>query len=137
VSGDKLLDRLRAGNLTLLVEREGRLAFASDRTSLKPLFRGVLEHPEIFEGADVADRVVGLAAAYLLTHAKIRRVVATVISREAEKALDDAGIEHSAEQRVKTLQDPPFADGIGLEKMARDAGSPQRFLEILRLKMTA
>src|SRR5688572_10826782 len=67
---DRMLDRLKAGALTLLVEREGRLVHASDRGGLKPLYDGVIVHPELFEGAEVADRVVGLAAAYLLVHAR-------------------------------------------------------------------
>lgn len=132
----KLLERMRSGGLTLLVERQGRLAFASDRTGLRPLYRGVVEHPDLFEGAEVADRVVGLAAAYLLLQAKVARVSAGVMAREAERALAEAGIESEAETKVKALTDPPLQpDGIGLEQMAREAASPAHFLEALRAKL--
>ncbi len=130
---NELLKRLRAGQLTLLVERRGRLAFASDRAGLKPLYRGIVEHPETFEGSDVADKVVGLAAALLLAHARVARVVAGVISKEAEAYLDEVGIAYEGETRVKKLDDPVLQpEGMGLEQMARAAGTPARFIETVR-----
>jgi hypothetical protein len=126
---DKMLERLRTGGLTLLVEKGGRLVHASDRAGLRPLFDGVIEHPEIFEGADVAPSVVGLAAAYLLVNVRAARVITPSITREAEKALTEAGIVHHGEQRLKALEDPD-----GHEQLARESVTPARFLEALRTK---
>jgi iron complex outermembrane receptor protein len=129
---DKMLERLHAGGLTLLVEREGRLVHASDRAGLRPLYEGVIEHPQLFEGADVADRVVGLAAAYLLVHAHAARVATPVITRDAEKALAEAGIPFSAQSRVKHIEDVPLPDGVGVEQLAHDSVTPATFVEALR-----
>lgn len=132
--GERLLERLRAGGLTLLVEREGRLVHASDRGGLRPLYEGIIAHPQLFESADVADRVVGLAAAYLLVHARVARVATPLISKEAERALAEAGIPFAAQSRVKNLEDVPLPEGIGTEQLARDSVTPATFVEALRTR---
>ncbi|MEZ0228242.1 MAG: DUF1893 domain-containing protein [Planctomycetota bacterium] len=129
-----MLDRLKTGGLTLLVEREGRLVHASDRGGLKPLYDGIIVHPDLFEGADVADRVVGLAAAYLLVHAKVARVSTPLIARDAEKAFQEAGIPFHAASRVKALEDVPIGDGVGVEQLAHDSVTPATFVEQLRTR---
>ncbi len=131
---DRMLGRLKAGGLTLLVEREGRLSHASDRGGLKPLYDGVIVHPDLFEGAEVADRVVGLAAAYLLVYARVARVATPLIAKDAEKALQEAGIPFHATSRVKELEDVPVADGVGVEQLARDSVTPATFVEQLRTR---
>ncbi len=131
---DKMLERLRLGGLTLLVEREGRLVHASDRGGLKPLYEGIIEHPQLFDGAEVADRVVGLAAAYLLIHARVGRLSTPLITKDAEKALNEAGISFSSTSRIKQLQDVAFPDGVGMEQLARDSVSPATFVDSLRTR---
>jgi len=127
-----MLERLRLGGLTLLVEREGRLVHASDRGGLRPLYEGIIEHPQLFEGAEVADRVVGLAAAYLLVHAHVARVVSPLMTRDAERALNEAGIPFNSQSRVKSLEDLPLPDGTGMEELAKDSVTPATFVEALR-----
>ena len=133
---DKLLERLRAGELTLLVERGGRLAFASDRSGLRPLFRAVLEHPELFEGAEVGCHEVGLATAYLFLYAKVTRVATDLVAKEAERALDEAGVAVAADQRLKQLDSPSAVEALDYDQLARDAGSVGRFVEDLRNRLT-
>ena len=129
-----MLERLRLGGLTLLVEREGRLVHASDRGGLRPLYEGIIEHPQLFDGAEVADRVVGLAAAYLLIHARVGRLSTPLITKDAEKALNEAGISFSSTSRIKQLQDVAFPDGMGMEQLARDSVSPATFVDSLRTR---
>jgi len=133
-TSERLLDRLHKGGLTLLVEREARLAYASDRGGLRPLYEGIKEHPELFEGAEVADKVIGLAAAYLLAYARVSRVATPLIAKEAERALAEAGIVFTARSRVKELEDVPLQDGVGLEQLARDSVTPATFVEALRTR---
>jgi hypothetical protein len=134
---EKLLERLRAGSLTLLVERGGKLGFASDRPGIRPVFRAVLEHPEIFEGADVATRSLGLALAYLFLHAKVARVSTGVITREAERALEEGGVALAAEQKLKALKEGKDADPgeVELDQIARDVGTVGRFIDELRQRL--
>lgn len=134
-SGSPILDRLRDQNLTLLVERGGRLVFASDRRGMRTLYYAVVEHLDLFEGADVADRVVGLASAYVLLHARAARVFATVMSHDARRALRESGIPHEAQTFVKQVVDAPHDAAVPMEAIAREAGSPGRFVEELRARL--
>jgi hypothetical protein len=144
-AGDKLMERLRASELALLVERGGRLAFASDRPGFRPLFRAVLEHAELFEGADVGCLAIGLSTAYLFAHARVARVATSVLSKEGERALQDAGIAIAAGERVKAFVAPKPVKGAAVEtreaieaelneldQLARDAGTVGRFVDELR-----
>jgi hypothetical protein len=130
-----ILDRLRGGELTLLVERGGRLIFASDRPGIKSLYRAVHEHLELFEGSDVADKVVGIAAAYLLVYARVGRVYAQVCGKDAQRVLKEAGIQVETESLVKQIDDDP-REPYPMEALAREAGGPARFVEELRARFT-
>lgn len=131
-----ILDRLKKGGHTLRAERGGKLLFLSDRRGLRALYETVSEHPDLFEGSEVADKVVGLAAAFILIHMRSARVCALVMSQEARRALKEAVVPHEAETLVKAIQDgPQDAAILPLEQMAREAGTPARFVEELRLRL--
>jgi hypothetical protein len=122
-----LVDRLRKEKLTLLVEGGGELLFASDRLGLKPLRELVFEHPHLLDGADAALPTVGLAAAYLLIHAKVGRVFTKVMTYEARRAFDDVGIEYQAGSHARKLaSDDPSASH---DPQAKDAVTWQAFVE--------
>ena len=52
----------------------------------------VTSHPDLTQGASVADKVIGLGAAFLLVKGGVAEVYAEVISRPAVSKLQDAGI---------------------------------------------
>lgn len=127
-----ILARLRSGGLTLLVESAGAPTFLSDRPGFAPL-RGLLfEHPNLLDGADVAMPAVGLAAAYVLLHAKVGRLYVQHLSQEARKAFEEEGIEHHALNVAKKLPDDAAAVHEPLDARAREAVTPLAFVEELR-----
>lgn len=127
-----ILARLRSGELTLLVESGGAPTFMSDRPGFAPL-RGLLfEHPNLLDGADVAMPAVGLAAAYLLMHAKVGRLYVQHLSQEARKALEEEGIEHHAHSVAKKLPEEAATVHEPLDARAREAVTPLAFVEELR-----
>src|SRR5262249_6914670 len=106
-------------------------------------FRGMMEHPELFEGSDVGCLAVGLSTAYLFTNAKVARVATALLTKEAERALEEAGIAVAAEERIKLFVAPKLARGTPepdptprelaeFDQLARDAGTVGRFLDELR-----
>ena len=130
-----MLARLRAEACTLLVEREGRVMFASDRRGLRPLWRAVTEHQDVVEGADVADKVIGLAAAYLLLYGRVGRVFAGIMSQDARRVLRDANVPHEAESFVKQILDESRDEPCPMEQLAREAGEVARFVDELRTRL--
>lgn len=129
---DPIMDRLTRGKLRLLVESDGQLVLASDRTGLAPLRDAVFEHGSLLDGADIALPAVGIAAALLLIHAKAGRVYTGVMTQEARKALDGEGIEHHEGQLVKKLGDDHAAAFDTFDGRAREAVTPLAFVEELR-----
>lgn len=129
-----LLERLIESDLTLLVEAEDDVLCASDRPGLQALRDFALQHTDLLDGSDVALPDVGLAAAYLLLHAKVGRVWAGVISDEAKQLLSEEGIEFEAGKTRRTdSKDPVLAE---LDALARDAVSQSAFVEDLRRQRT-
>ena len=129
---DPILDRLEQQHLTVLIEVDGQLGFATDREGLRPLFDVTVEHPELVDGADAALPAVGLGAAYLLIVAKVGRVFTGLLTHEARAALDEEGIEHEAEKTVKKLPEPYQTRFSALDERARQAVTAQAFAEDLR-----
>src|SRR5262245_23244224 len=131
---NSLLDRLRAEKLTLLVERGGKRVFASDRRGIRTLYEAVSENLALFEGSDVADKVVGLAAAYILVYARVGKISAALMSQEARRFLKEAGVAHEADSFVKALEEQPH-DPVPAESIARASQSPSTFVEELRARL--
>lgn len=122
------MQRLARQSLSLLVEQEGKLLFASDRPGLTPLRDALFFHPTLLDGSDVALPAVGLAGAYLLILGKVGRVYAGAISQEARAALSEEGIEHhgsAVKKLAEHLADP-------LDARARRAVTPQAFVDELK-----
>jgi hypothetical protein len=127
-----LLTKANAQNLSLYVEREGTVTYVSDRAGLRPLLRGVTDFPGCFDGAVVVDRVVGLAAAYLLIHGKVKRVITPLVTEDGATALEDAGVQVDATQRVERLLDDRRHDLCPMEAMARQSGGFALFVHQLQ-----
>jgi hypothetical protein len=131
---NSLLDRLRAEKLTLLVERGGKRVFASDRRGIRTLYEAVSDNLALFEGSEVADKVVGLAAAYILVYARAGKISATLMSQEARRFLKDSNVPHDADSFVKALDEQPH-EAVPAETIARASQSPSTFVEELRARL--
>ncbi len=128
---DPIIERLAQQQLTLLVEQEGKLIFASDRPGLAALRDALFFHPELLDGSEVALPGVGLAAAYLLILGKAGEVHAQALSREAKDALAEEGIEHRGSV-VKKLPQASAEPMATLDARAREAVTPQAFVDDLK-----
>ena len=74
------------------VARDGRVVAVLEGHGLAPIEEAERKDPRIFAAADVADRVVGLAAARIYLKGGARWVYGRVMSEQGRKALSDAGI---------------------------------------------
>lgn len=129
-----ILERMAAQRLTVLVENQGRLVFASDRPGIEPLRQLVRQRPELLDGSDVGIPAIGLAVAYLLIGFKVGRVFTRTITHEAHKAFDAEGIEHTAQDKQKRLAaDEPLG---ALDERARSSPTMLAFVEELKQQAT-
>lgn len=83
---------------------------------------GLHLHPISFSnGATIADKVVGIAAAALIIKVGIKKAYAEVISLPAAKLLRDANIEVDYVQMVPMIENKGKTDWCPLEKLCLSA----------------
>lgn len=83
---EKLIEMLRDGGHSLVIDNGTVSAF--DGRGVADLLRLLETAPIFLEGALVADKVVGKAAAALMALAKVKEVYAEVVSRPALELLE-------------------------------------------------
>ena len=102
---ESLLKFLDDEKLTLFIVRDGRIMLRSKDKGLRTLALAVREKPELLRGAIVVDKVVGVAAALLLSEAGPKQVVAWVMSLGAQERLAKAEAAPHARELVEMILD--------------------------------
>ena len=85
------VSRLYREELSCVIEKEGR-TYTSDQFGIKPLMQFLRRDRRFFEGAAVADKVIGKAAALLLIDGGAAEVFGAVMSESAAKVLSEYGV---------------------------------------------
>ncbi len=127
-----IMQRLGEQKLDLLVEIGDFLRYASDRQGLGPLRDAAFQHPDLLDGADVALKVVGLAAAYFLIFGKAGRVYAGTMTTAARAAFREEGIEHEAHTVTKKLPEKLGEPTLELDALSKEAVTPLAFIELIK-----
>lgn len=117
---------LRNG-FTCVLMRGGRL-HTSKATGIRPLLDWLAEDPACFEGAFVADKILGKAAALLLLRGGLDRsaggVYGEVLSDGAARILEQYGIPYTCGSRVPYIINRR-GDGVcPMERQVRDIDDP-------------
>ena len=93
----------------------------------------LLEHnPDRLRGADIADKVIGKAAAGMAVYGGVKRIFAEVMSRKAVPMLENAGVEFSSTSMVDCIT---IAEGdvrCTLEKIVAECKTPEEVVSTLR-----
>lgn len=110
-----------------VIAKEGEFRIFRER-GVKDLFRLLASDPGALEGAFVADKVVGKAAAALMALGKIKGLHAFVISQWALELLEHAGINVTYGKSVEHIINRSQTDWCPLEKRCRDLVTPEECL---------
>lgn len=86
-----LIATLLDGHHSLVVASGGQTR-TYDGRGVADLYRLLHESPDVLQGALVADKIVGKAAAALMVLGKVKQAYADVISTPAMQMLNEAGI---------------------------------------------
>lgn len=125
----QLIEILRREKCSLVVKNHGIVT-----TYSKPGVRDLehlLDHdPEMLDGATIADKVIGKAAAAMVVVGGVKELYAEVISKRAIPFLDDAGIAYSYGTLVATIKEE--GDRCQLEKITAPATTPEETVALLR-----
>lgn len=125
----QLIEILRREKCSLVVKNHGIVT-----TYSKPGVRDLehlLDHePEVLQGAVIADKVIGKAAAAMVVVGGVKALYAEVMSKKAIPFLDEAGIAYSYGTLVDTIKEE--GDRCQLEKITAPATTPEETVALLR-----
>ncbi len=108
---------LESGN-TLQVYRQGRLVFNSAEPRILPLLEYAARFAPHEKGVTVFDRVVGNAAALLLSRISCREVYSPLGSRPAGETLRSYGINYHFTETVPLIQNQRREDMCPMERLS-------------------
>ncbi len=127
---------------TFRVYQAGILIFASKKERLAPLLEYISENSQLtthnskLDDVVVFDRVVGNAAALLLTKIFCKEVYSDLGSEMAVKTLDAAGIEYHFNRTVDCIKDDAGENMCPMEQLSLNK-TPEEFLQVLKSRVSA
>ncbi|MCQ2965432.1 MAG: DUF1893 domain-containing protein [Alphaproteobacteria bacterium] len=86
---------------TLVMEKDG-VVTTFDQRGINPLLKQLEQGT--FEGAFLADRIVGKAAALLYVYGKVKKVYTLTISKPAIQVFEEYGIKYTADQVIENIR---------------------------------
>ena len=123
---------LRRGDYSLVMVRNGRMIYASRSHGIGGILQAIEDLDNRINGASVADRIIGKAAALLLAYSKVKDAYAIVISRNGLETLRSHGIPVDYESLVPKILDRSGREICPFEKTALKIDSPRLGFEVLR-----
>ena len=128
---DRLVEILHSETCSLVAENHGVV-----RTFCKKGVRDLMylldNEPEFLDGASIADKVIGKAAAGIAVSGGVRRIHADVMSRRSLPILDSAGIEYSFDTLVDRIVIPEGDSRCPLEEIVGPAETAAEVVSMLR-----
>lgn len=128
----KLIDILHNEGLTLVVRSENGEIHRFTQRGVKDLLTLVSEHPDILNGAMIADKAVGKAAAACMVMGGAKQVYADVMSEPALSLLQAHGVEAECGQLVDHIINRTGTDWCPMEKASRDEDNPLAIIEKIK-----
>jgi len=112
------------GNHTCVARTADGALLVSDEHGIRPPLLWLRENPDILRGAEVADKVIGKAAALLFAHGGARSVWATRMSEAARDFLRATDIEFSYDELVPAILNRDGTDLCPMEQRAMGIAEP-------------
>lgn len=128
----RCLEEIKAGQISLAVIRGGEVVRTEKGRGAAPLLKILDEDAALLKGAVVVDRIVGKAAAMLLTLGGAESVYTPTVSLSGKQYLEERGIALHAERCIDVVSNGA-RDGIcPLERAVREIEDPEEGRRVLR-----
>ena len=126
------LDRIE--NCTLMVlNRQGEIVYSSTDKGIRPVVSAVFR----MEGAVVADKVIGKAAALICSYGGASYVFGKVMSVEAQKVLQQNEIRYGYDHLVDSILNSDKSAVCPMENLVKDISCPKEAYEAICNKINA
>lgn len=115
--------RLYRENASCVVEKGG-VFYTSELFGIKPLMQFLRQDRRFFEGAAVADKVIGKAAAMLLADSGVQEVFGAVMSESAAAFLKSCGIPFGYCELVPMIENRTHTGMCPMEETVQGLQNP-------------
>jgi L-lactate utilization protein LutC len=130
---EKLKDMLNNSNKTC-VAIKGNHIYQSELKGIMPIMTKLKENSTFFEGADVADVVIGKAAALLLVYGRAQSIYTRLISEHAIEVLDKYQITYEYDKRVPFIMNRNKDGMCPMEQTVLETMDPEQAFKLLLQK---
>ena len=133
---DNFTDMLRREGSNLIILKDGEAVFTSNKDGMQPLLQAIdcIGLPVLGDSI-VVDKIVGKAAALLISYFKAREVHCIVLSVRAKEVLDKQGIKYYSETMIQEIRNKLGTDICPFEKSVLDVVEPEEGYKLLVAKM--
>ena len=126
----ELTEMLHAGGYSCVIANNGHIRTFT-RRGVADLYDLLVEDAAFLDGASVADKVIGKAAASLMVLGKVKEVYTHIISAPALRLLQEAGIEVGCDEVVPHIINRTRTGWCPLEQASRDLHSAQDIFPVI------
>lgn len=130
-TGEQMLEMLNEQGLSLLVYNNDSLTTHTNR-GIEDLLTLVASQPERLKGAIVADKIIGKAAASLMTYCGVVEVHTNVLCTPARKIFEKAGIKIFATKEVPMIRNRENSGMCPMDTRLEGIESVEECVEILQ-----
>jgi len=120
------MNKLDLANHTCVIRTANGDVLTSDEQGIRPPLRWLRENPAILRDAEVADKVIGKAAALLFAHGEIKSIWAARMSEAARDFLRAAGIAFDYEELVPVILNREGTGMCPMEQKVIEIDDPAR-----------
>ena len=133
IEGFQMLDMLNEQGLSLLVFNNGELTTHANR-GVQDLLQLISEQPERLNGAVVADKIIGKAAAAIMATGGVREVHTNIICTPAKQLFEQQGILVFATEEVPMILNRDRSGQCPIDALLIDAENTDECVEILKAR---
>lgn len=116
--------RIRGAELTLVVVKDNRVILESELRGVSGFLEAIDRLGVQFEGASVADRVVGKAIALMCVYSKVKSIYAQTLSQKAKIFLEENKIHLEWDTLVKRVLNANKTKTCPFEKLVEKVNDP-------------
>jgi hypothetical protein len=119
------IKKLRREKLNLIILKEDMILYMSSEEGMKPLIEAInMVGISTLEDAIVIDKIVGKAAALLISYFKAKKVHCILLSIKGRTVLDNHNIKHYEEKMTPEIMNRRGTGLCPFEQAVRDVDDP-------------
>ena len=122
---ERAKDILEKKRYTFVLMMDGKIIKTSHKKGIIPLMEMIRDNRELMQGAVIADKVIGKAAALLAVAYKVKQIYTEILSQQAKEVLDQYSVFYQYGKYVDYIQNRSKSGQCPMEKLTKDTNDPK------------